>query len=382
MDRRIFRILMNGVTGRMGRNQHLIRSILAIRNEGGLRLRNGSILWPEPILMGRNEDKLRELARSFDLQHWTTNLEAALADPAIDVYFDSQTTSQRAGAIQMAIAAGKQVYCEKPIASDLTTALELHRFAKANGIKTGVVQDKLFLPGLCKLKHLVDSGFFGRILSVRGEFGYWVFEGDWQAAQRPSWNYRLEDEGGIMVDMFCHWRYVLDNIIAPVRSVYALGATHIPERFDEKGKPYDATADDAAYAIFELENGIVAQMNSSWCVRVYRDELLTLQIDGTHGSAVAGLHSCKTQHRVNTPKPTWNPDLPNPRNFYADWQEVPSNTTFDNGFKTEWELFLRHVVEDEPFPYTLLEGAKGVQLAQLGIQSWKEQRRIAIPSLT
>jgi predicted dehydrogenase len=231
------------------------------------------------------------------------------------------------------------------------------------------------------LKHLVDSGFFGRILSVRGEFGYWVFEGDWQAAQRPSWNYRLEDEGGIMVDMFCHWRYVLDNIIAPVRSVYALGATHIPERFDEKGKPYDATADDAAYAIFELENGIVAQLNSSWCVRVYRDELLTFQVDGTHGSAVAGLHSCKTQHRVNTPKPTWNPDLPNPRNFYADWQEVPSNTTFDNGFKTEWELFLRHVVEDEPFPYTLLEGAKGVQLAQLGIQSWKEQRRIAIPSL-
>jgi predicted dehydrogenase len=374
MDRRHFPILMNGVTGRMGRTQHLIRSILAIRQQGGLKLRDGSILWPEPILLGRNELKIRALAREFDLQHWSTNLEQSLADPSVELYFDSQTTSQRTAALKLAIEAGKPIYCEKPIASDLATALSLDQLAKERGIKAGVVQDKL--------KHLVDSGFFGRILSVRGEFGYWVFEGDWQTAQRPSWNYRLEEEGGIMIDMFCHWRYVLDNIIAPVRSVYALGTTHIPERFDEQGISYSATADDAAYAIFELENGIIAQMNSSWCVRVYRDELLTLQVDGTHGSAVAGLHHCKTQHRVNTPKPTWNPDVPIAHNFYDDWQDVPTNTPFDNGFKAEWELFIRHLVENEPFPYSLLEGAKGVQLAELGIRSWKEQRRIAIPEIS
>jgi predicted dehydrogenase len=381
MPNRILKIIMNGVTGRMGRTQHLARSIVAIRQQGGLQLRNGETLWPEPILVGRNEKRLRSLAEEHSLTLWTTNLHEALSDPDAEIYFDTQVTSERAPAVKAAIAAGKNVYCEKPVADDLRTAKELAELASCAGVKSGVVQDKLFLPGLRKLNALVENGFFGRILSVRGEFGYWVFEGDWQPAQRPSWNYRLDDGGGIIVDMFCHWRYVLDNLFGPIRAVCALGATHIPHRVDENGNRYPATADDAVYAIFELEGGIIAQMNSSWCVRVYRDELLTLQVDGTHGSAVAGLHSCKVQHRVNTPRPVWNPDMPGTHDFFADWQEVPDNNKFDNGFKIQWELFIRHVVEDFPFKFTLLEGAKGVQLAEAGLESWRQRRWIPLTEI-
>lgn len=282
MARRSIGIVMNGVTGRMGYRQHLLRSILAIREQGGVRTGDGTVLWPEPVLVGRSEDKLRDLAERHGLTAWTTDLAEALARPEIDVYFDAQVTSARADAIRAAVAAGKHIYTEKPLADDLEGALALARLADEAGVRHGVVQDKLFLPGLLKLKRLVDGGFFGRILSVRGEFGYWVFEGDWQEAQRPSWNYRAEDGGGIILDMFCHWRYVLDSI-APVRSVQALGATHIPERVDEGGKPYEATADDAAYGIFELDGGIVAQINSSWTTRVFRDELVEFQVDGTEG---------------------------------------------------------------------------------------------------
>lgn len=381
MQKRVLKIIMNGVTGRMGRTQHLHRSILAFRQQGGISLRNGDTVWPEPILVGRNEARLRALAREAGLDLWTTNLDEALSAPAAQIYFDAQVTSERAPAVKAAIAAGKHVYCEKPTAESLPAARELAALAAAAGVKNGVVQDKLFLPGLLKLKGLIDSGFFGRILSVRGEFGYWVFEGDWQRAQRPSWNYRAEDGGGIIMDMFPHWRYVLDHLFGPVRSVMALGATHIPRRANEDGQPYTATADDAAYALFELDGGILVQMNSSWCVRVFRDELLALQVDGTHGSAVAGLHSCKVQHRVNTPKPVWNPDVPGTHDFFADWQELPENHAFENGFKAQWEQFIRHVVEDTPFPYTLLEGAKGVQLAEAGLESWRRRGWVAIPDL-
>jgi predicted dehydrogenase len=375
-------IIMNGVTGRMGTNQHLIRSIVAIRDAGGVALPNGDRLIPDPLLLGRNARKLEQLARAHGVERWSTDLAACLRNPDDTIYFDAQTTGRRADAVRAAVAAGKHIYCEKPIASDAGTALELARLARDAGVKNGVVQDKLFLPGLRKLKRLIDSGFFGRILSVRGEFGYWVFEGDWQAAQRPSWNYRKQDDGGIIVDMFCHWRYVLDNLFGPVRAVSCLGATHIPERVDEQGQRYAATADDAAYGTFQLDGGIIAQINSSWAVRVYRDELFSLQVDGTQGSAVAGLRECKTQHRVNTPKPTWNPDVPNPFNFFAHWENVPDNEVFDNAFKVEWEMFLRHVAADTPFPYDLLEGAKGVQLAELGLKSWAERRWVDVPELS
>jgi predicted dehydrogenase len=377
-------IIMNGVTGRMGTNQHLIRSIVAIRAQGGVSVGSGDAIYPEPILVGRNEGKLRALAESNGLTRYSTDLNQCLADGKASIYFDAQTTGQRADAVSAAIAAGKHIYCEKPVSTNLASALELYRLARERGIKNGVVQDKLFLPGIRKLKRLVDSGFFGRILSVRGEFGYWVFEGDWQPSQRPSWNYRKEDDGGIVVDMFCHWRYLLDHTFGRVKAVQCSGATHIPERIDEAGRRYRCTAEDAAYGSFELggEEKIFAQMNSSWAVRVYRDDLLQLQVDGTEGSAVAGLRSCKTQHRVNTPKPVWNPDLPNPFNFYEHWQEVPDNANFENAFKVQWEMFLRHVVLNEPFPHDLLEGARGVQLAELGLQSWAERRWIDVPELS
>ncbi|MFE7191453.1 Gfo/Idh/MocA family protein [Kitasatospora sp. NPDC057541] len=382
MSRRVIGIVMNGVTGRMGYRQHLVRSILAIREQGGLPLGDGETLWPEPILVGRNADKLKDLADRHDLTHWTTSLDEALAHPLAEIYFDAQVTPARETALRTAIAAGKHVYTEKPTAESLEAALDLARLAREAGVCNGAVQDKLFLPGLRKLKRLVDGGFFGRILSVRGEFGYWVFEGDWQQAQRPSWNYRAEDGGGMVLDMFPHWRYVLDGIIAPVRSVYAHTATHIPERTDERGQLYRATADDAAYGVFELEGGITAQINSSWAVRVDRDELVEFQVDGTEGSAVAGLRECRFQHRAATPKPVWNPDLPVTEPFRAQWQRVPDNEEFDNGFKAQWELFLRHVTTGSPYHWDLLEGAKGVQLAELGLRSAREGRRMDVPELS
>jgi predicted dehydrogenase len=373
---------MNGVTGRMGMNQHLIRSIVAIRKQGGVPLSDGSRVMPDPILVGRNREKVEELATRYGVDRWTTDLDAALANPDDTVFFDAATTQMRPTLLARAIDAGKHIYCEKPIATNLDEAMEVCRLAGRKGIKTGVVQDKLFLPGLQKLRMLRDSGFFGRMLSVRGEFGYWVFEGDWQAAQRPSWNYRTEDGGGIILDMVCHWRYVLDNLFGEVRSVSCLGARHIPERWDENGRRYEATADDAAYATFELEGGVVAHINSSWCVRVYRDDLVTFQVDGTHGSAVAGLTDCVIQPRQGTPRPVWNPDEKRLHDFYGDWQTVPENQPYDNGFKVQWEMFIRHLCEDAPYKHTLLEGAKGVQLVECALQSWKERRWVDVPALS
>ena len=374
-------IVMHGVTGRMGMNQHLIRSIRAIREQGGVKLANGDRVMPDPILIGRGAERMEALAKAHGDLRWGTDLDRALADPDDTVFFDAATTQMRPSLVKQAIAAGKHVYCEKPSATNLAEAMEIFEAARKAGVKHGVVQDKLWLPGLLKLKMLIDAGFFGRILSVRGEFGYWVFEGDLQPAQRPSWNYRKEDGGGIILDMLCHWRYVVDNLFGEVKSVSCLGATHIPQRWDENGKPYPATADDAAYATFETAHGIVAHFNSSWCVRVRRDDLLTLQVDGTHGSAVAGLRTCRTQSRVNTPKPVWNPDLPQPIDFFAGWQEVPDSVAFDNAFKAQWELFIRHVVEDAPFPWNLRAGAKGVQLVEAGLQSWRERRWVDLGPL-
>ena len=374
-------IIMHGVTGRMGMNQHLIRSILEIRRQGGVALTDGTRIVPDPILVGRNPRKVEELARRLGVARWTDDLDAALRNDEDTVFFDAASTQLRPKLLKQAIAAGKHIYCEKPVATSLREAMDLVRAARTAGVKHGVVQDKLWLPGLLKLRMLRDSGFFGRILSVRGEFGYWVFEGDWQPAQRPSWNYRQEDGGGVILDMLCHWRYVLDNLFGEVRAASCLGATHIPARWDENGRRYDATADDAAYATFELEGGVIAQFNSSWCVRVRRDDLLTLQVDGTHGSAVAGLRRCYTQARVNTPKPVWNPDIPQPIDFFAGWEEVPDNVVYDNAFKVQWELFLKHIAGEGSFRWDLMEGAKGVQLAELGLKSWSQRKWLDVPAL-
>ena len=374
-------LIMHGVTGRMGYNQHLVRSILAIRDQGGIVLSNGDRLIVDPIIVGRDADKIERLAKKHGIARWSADLDAALNNPHDTVFFDAGTTLMRAGLIEKALDAGKHVYCEKPTSDSLDVALALARKARASGLKHGVVQDKLFLPGLLKLKMLRDSGFFGQVLSVRGEFGYWVFEGDWQQAQRPSWNYRKDAGGGIIIDMLCHWRYVLDNLFGEVKAVSCLGAIHIPERVDEQGRRFTVDTDDAAYATFQLADGVIAQINSSWTTRVRRDDLVTFHVDGTEGSAVAGLHKCHTQHRVNTPKPVWNPDQPQTMNFMGDWEEVPDNWPVQNGFKAQWEMFLRHVAEDAPWPYGLEQGAKGVQLAELGLKSWAERRWIDVPQL-
>ncbi len=371
---------MNGVTGRMGANQHLGRSILPIIAQGGVQMSDGTAIVPRPLLVGRNAAKLAALAREYGGLPWTTDLDAALADSGYSIYFDAQTTDRRAESVRKAIAAGKHVYCEKPSADSFDAAYELYQLASKAGVKHGVVQDKLWLPGLLKLRDLRDRGFFGRIFSVRGEFGYWVFDGETTPAQRPSWNYRKQDGGGIIMDMLCHWRYVLDDLFGKVQAVSCLGATHIPQRWDEAGRPYEATAEDAAYATFQLEDGVVAHFNSSWCVRVRRDDLLSIQVEGTKGSAVAGLRDCWIQPGDRTPRPVWNPDVENPHDYFNDWQKV-ADERFDNAFKSQWELFLRHVVAGDPFRWNLLEGAKGVQLAEKGLESWRRRAWVDVPAL-
>jgi predicted dehydrogenase len=381
MTRKVINVALNGVTGRMGYRQHLERSLLSIRSQGGITLTDGTTIYPEPILVGRREDRLREIAEKHGLARWSTNLDEVLSDPLVDVYFDTQVTSAREEGLGKAIAAGKHVYTEKPVAATLDGALRLAAAASEAGITNGVVQDKLFLPGMIKLRRLIRSGFFGRVLSARLEFGYWVFEGDVIAAQRPSWNYRKEDGGGIVLDMFPHWQYLLEDLFGPISALYARHATHVPERWDETGAPYDVTADDAAYALLEFESGVLASVNSSWAVRVNRRELVELHVDGTHGSAVAGLRNCAVQHRVSTPMPVWNPDLPDPIDYLAQWSDVPDNEVFDNGFKAQWELFLSAAAERRQFRWDLAEGAKGVQLAGLALQSSAEGRRLTVPPL-
>lgn len=385
MKTRRIGIIMNGVTGRMGANQHLMRSIVEIIKQGGVRVGEDETLMPNPILVGRNEAKLRELCQRAGVEAWTTDLRAALADPRYEVYFDAQTTLLRESAVREAVEAGKHVYCEKPTAVNVESALALYRLCRDKGVKHGVVQDKLWLPGLVKLKRLIDSGELGRVFSAQGNFGYWVFEGHkGQAPQRPSWNYRKEDGGGMIIDMLCHWRYVLDNLLGPARALQCRGATHIKERVDELGRPYVCTADDAAYATFEIDGPqgeIVAHFNCSWCTRVRRDDLLTIQVDGEKGSAVAGLRTCRIQRYDDTPRPVWNPDIEQPIDFYAGWEPVEEGAAFDNAFKAQWELFLRHVALGEPFPWDLLEGAKGVQLAELGLRSWAERRWLDVEAL-
>jgi predicted dehydrogenase len=380
MTHKVITVAMNGVTGRMGYRQHLLRSLLAIRDQGGFRAADGTVLVPEPVLVGRSEERLRDIAARHGLHRWTTNLDEVLSDPAVDVYFDTQVTSARVDSLRRAIEAGKHVYTEKPIAESLDDALALARAAQDRGVISGVVQDKLFLPGVIKLRRLVRDGFFGRVLSVRLEFGYWVFEGDGTPAQRPSWNYRKEEGGGIVLDMFPHWQYVLEELFGPITSVYARNVTHIPQRWDESGGPYPATADDAAYAVLEFGSGAFGSVNSSWAVRVNRRELLEIQVDGTHGSAVAGLRNCAVQHRVNTPVPVWNPDLPDPLDYQALWLDVPDTEVYDNGFKVQWELFLAAAAAGVPFPWDLAAGARGVQLAGLAQQSSDERRRVDVPA--
>jgi predicted dehydrogenase len=374
-------IIMNGVTGRMGTNQHLMRSIVPIIKQGGIAINSDEFVVPDPILIGRNSEKLKQVAQQSGINKWSTDLDTVLQDDYYRIYFDAQRTGLREDIIKKAVLAGKHIYCEKPLAVDTKSAMDLYKICEEAGVKHGIVQDKLWLPGLIKLRKLIENGFFGRILSVKGNFGYWVFDGDTVPAQRPSWNYRKEENGGIILDMMCHWRYILDNLFGNVKSVTCLGAIHIPERFDENGQNYQCTAEDEAYAIFQLEGNIIAQFNFSWNTRVRRDDLLVIQVDGVNGSAVAGLQKCWTQHLKDTPVARWNPDQEQSINFYEQWEVMPDEAPYDNAFKAQWELFLRHVLTDTPFKWNLKEGVKGVQLAEKAHESWLRKAWVEIPEL-
>jgi len=384
MEVRKIGIIMNGVTGRMGTNQHLERSILALIKQGGLKVSDDLTIMPDPVLTGRNINKLKALSEKYGVEKYTTDLQSVLDDPQYEIFFDSSGTLQRKQFVEMAVKAGKAIYCEKPTAVSAKEAIYLSKLCTDAGLKNGVVQDKLWLPGLRKFSMLKEQGFFGEILSVKGDFGYWVYTGEVedQPVQRPSWNYRNEDGGGIIIDMHCHWRYVIDNLFGEVKAVSCRAATLIDQRVDENGNPYSCTADDTAYATFELENGLHINFISSWNTRVRKDDLLSIQVDGTKGSAIIGLRKCLVQDHSITPKAVWNPDVDSPINYFDQWHEVPDSIAYDNAFKIQWEKFLRHVVLDEPFRWTLLEGAKGVQLAEESLRSHDEKRWIELTDLT
>jgi len=374
-------VLIEGATGRLGTTQHL-RSLMAIRSEGGLLLANGDRLVPEPMLLGRDPARLAALAAANGGLKWSTDGDACLAHGDVAIYFDASATGGRPGRAGAALDAGKHVYLEKPLAETLDEALDLARRAERAGLKNGVVQDKLFLPGLVKLRKLYEAGFFGRVLSIRLDFGWWVFDGFLYAAQRPSWNYRKETGGGLILDMFAHWRYIFDRLLGEIKAVSCRHITALPERRDENGKSYGVNVEDTAFAIFELAGGVLAQVSSSWASRVKRDDLLQIQVDGTLGSAVCGLHRCFVQPLVATPKPFFDPERPQPMVFDQQWQEMPDLEPVRNGYRAGWELFLRHVADDAPFPSPFLEGAKSVQLAEPCYESSRERRWIDLPPLT
>jgi predicted dehydrogenase len=373
-------VIIEGATGRLGATQHL-RSLMGISGDGGLTLHNGDRLMPEPLLLGRNSAKLAALAAANGDLKWSTDRDACLADASIAIYFDATATGGRAARIKAALDAGKHVYVEKPLAETLADALDLARQAERAGLKNGVVQDKLFLPGLTKLRKLYEMDFFGRVLSIRLDFGWWVFDGTPYPAQRPSWNYRKASGGGLILDMFAHWRYIFDRLLGEIKAVSCRHMTALPERRDEAGNPYRVDVEDTAFAVFEVAGGVLAQVSSSWANRVKRDDLLQIQVDGTRGSAVCGLHRCFVQPLAATPKPFFDAERPQQMVFDEQWQEMPDIEPLRNGYRAGWELFLKHVAEDAPFPSPFIEGAKSVQLAEACHQSDRERRWVDLPAI-
>jgi len=371
-------IIMYGATGRIGVNQHLANSLDVLRRSQ-LKTSNGRLVELDLILVGRDPQKLAEVAAAHGISRWTTDLDSALADESNQIFFDCAATNLRYGLLEKAIRAGKHVYCEKPLAERPEEAVRLANLATQRGVKHGVVMANLWLPGLVKLQRLLKADYFGKVLSVRGEFGYWIFEGDWQLGQRPSWNYRAEDGGGIILDMLCHWHYMLAQLFGPITQVHCMKSTQIQNRWDEQGRLYRATAEDTAFVTGLIEDKVPVQINVSWATRVRRDDLLTIHIDGTHGSAVVGARDCFIQPRTLTPKPVWNPDSQAARNYFADWSPVPDNQTFENAFKAQWQAFIDHVVTGVAFPWDFFMGAEGVQLAATCHTSAEEKRLCVVP---
>src|SRR5215475_14360866 len=378
-DRRIG-IILNGATGRMGTTQH-VPNLLAIAAEGGLKLRNGDRLVPDLLIVGRDPNRLAALAAAHGGLRWTTNLTEALHAPD-DIFMDCAATGDRSLRVRRAIAAGKHIHIEKPTASTVDEAMELARLAHRAGVKHGVIQDKLFLPGFAKLLFVKNAGFFGRILSIKIDAGSWIFDGATQECQRPSWNYKRGEGGGLALDMMAHWRYMVDRLAAPVIGVSAVMSTAIPKRMDENGRLYEVDVEDTSHALLKLAGGAVGVITNSWATRVRRDDTMVVQIDGTGGSAVAGRFRCHTQSAAETPEAFTAAARPGGVDLMAPWREqAPGPEANKSPFRHCWEDFLRHFAEDAPYLPTLVEGAKAVQLADLAYRSMAEQRWMAVPEL-
>jgi predicted dehydrogenase len=373
-------VIVSGATGGLVAHQHL-PALLAIRREGGVPLANGDRAVPDLLLVGRDASKVARTAISAGIERWTDDLDTALSSNEHQVFFDATATALRSALVSRALAAGKHVYCEKPLASTLADAMALVRMAAERRLCNGVVQDKILMPGMRKLKRLKEQGFFGRILEVRLEFSRWIFDGATRPAQRPTWNYRKRDGGGLILDMFPHWRYLIEHLAGGVRTVSCTARTQIPRRYDERGQRYDVDVEDAAFAHLELDGGAIASVNSSWTSRIRREDVITIQIDGTHGSAVAGLHDCYTQTDAATPKVAITVDERQPQSFHEQWQAIPDDATWQNSYRAGWDMFIRHVLIGTPFPSPFLEGAKGVQLAELSHLSNRERRWVEVPPL-
>lgn len=379
MAERRIGIVINGATGRIGTTQH-VRHLVDIRNDGGLALAGGDRLVPDLLLAGRDAGRLAALAAAHGGLRWTTDLDAALAGPD-EIFMDCSATGGRPALLRRAIAAGKHIHSEKPIAPTTAEAMELARLAAARGVKHGVIQDKLFLPGFAKMMLLKRQGFFGRIVSARIDAGSWIFDGELQTCQRPSWNYRKADGGGLALDMMAHWRYMIEGLAGPVARVAAQVSTALPSRIDEQGRRYTVDVDDTVHALLTLEGGVPAVITNSWATRVRRDDTMCVQIDGTAGSAVAGRNRCFIQPAAATPEAFGGAALG--MDHAAHWTEVPDTMPARPPFRQCWELFLRHVAEDAPYDRSLVEGAKMVQLAELVYRShaegrWLEAARLAL----
>jgi len=371
-------IIVHGATGRIGATQHLANALAPIRAEGGLVSGTNRIM-PRLLLAGRNATRLEEIARLHGGLEWTTDVDAALAKPAYSIFFDAAATEQRVAVLTKAIAAGKHIYSEKPAAPTVAEGLALLHAARARGLKTGVVEDKIYLPGLQKLRTLSADGFFGRVTGFRLEFGWWVFDGIERASQRPSWNYKRTTGGGLTLDMYPHWRYVLEGILGPIQRVVTAASTAIPERRDETGAPYRVDVEDASLTLAELANGVIGSIICSWATRVRRDDLLTLQIDGTAGSAIAGLHRCWIQTSAETPLVKhFNPDRDLGIDYRADWKEVAGRGSYINPYRMGWEKFLRHVADDAPLTNDFAAGLRDVQLAQACYRSLAERKWVSL----
>jgi predicted dehydrogenase len=378
MADRCIGIILNGATSGIVHRQHLVHVLEPILREGGLPLSDGSRVVPDILMVGRDETKLQQVGEKFGLKNWTTDLDAAIANPDYTIFFDASVTAGREDRLKKAISAGKHIYTEKPIANSLEEARAVLKAAEDAGVCHGVMCDKIFLPGLLKLKRLLDSDFFGRVVSAKLEFGWWIFDGHGETGQRPSWNYRKKDGGGLVLDMFPHWSYILNHLFGGVENIYCQIATEIPERVDEDGNVYAVDVEDTANGLLTLSGGVPAQLLTSWATRVRRDDVLSIQVDGTEGSAFATAHGCWTQSLEDTPLPRLDTVNGQTMNLFETWDEAPDAEPFQHSFRYGWELYLRHVMEDGPFPFGLEQGVKAIQLVDAAYRSAEERRAIDI----